>query len=195
EHNIRRRFYFSNPESQYHKRLIDLSLFQPGSRNALKDTTNYIYPFVMKVWEPVVEVKKGTDPNRGGGGIVHTDFYVMRLAETYLLRAEAYVGLANKNLAAADINVVRNRAKATPVLPANVDIDYVLDERVRELYAEEMRMITLLRMGKLIERTRKYNDNPMQPGANIQDYNNLWPIPQQQIDLNRDVKWEQNPGY
>jgi len=195
EHNIRRRFYFSNPESQYHKRLIDLSLFQPGSRNALKDTTNYIYPFVMKVWEPVVEVKKGTDPNRGGGGIVHTDFYVMRLAETYLLRAEAYVGLGNKNLAAADINVVRNRARATPVLPTNVDIDYVLDERVRELYAEEMRMITLLRMGKLIERTRKYNDNPMQPGANIQNYNNLWPIPQQQIDLNRDVKWQQNPGY
>jgi hypothetical protein len=50
-------------------------------------------------------------------------------------------------------------------------------------------------MGKLIERTRRYNDNPLQPGANIQNHNNLWPIPQQQIDLNRDVKWEQNPGY
>src|SRR5690606_9244029 len=107
----------------------------------------------------------------------------------------AYLGLGNKTLAASDINVVRNRAHATPVLPEDVDIDYILDERVRELYAEEMRLIVLLRMGKLIERTRKYNDNPLMPGANIQDYNNLFPIPQSQIDLNRDVKWEQNPGY
>jgi hypothetical protein len=195
KHNIRRQFYFHNPQSQYHGKVIDLSLYPAGVRNPLKDTTNYIYPFVMKVWEPVVQVTKGTDPARGGGGIVHTDFYVMRLAETYLLRAEAYLGLGNKTLAAADINMVRNRANATPVLPADVNIDYILDERVRELYAEEMRMIILLRMGKLIERTRRYNDNPLQPGANIQDYNNLWPIPQQQIDLNRDVKWTQNPGY
>lgn len=195
EHNIRRHFYYHNPESIYHGQLIDLSKYPPGTRNSLKDTTNYIYPFVMKVWEPVVEVQKGTEPSQGGRGRVHTDFYVMRLAETYLLRAEAYLGLGNKDLAAADINVVRNRAHAIPVLPVDVDIDYILDERVRELYAEEMRMITLLRMGKLVERTRKYNDNPLMPGANIQDYNNLWPIPQQQLDLNRDVKWQQNPGY
>jgi len=149
----------------------------------------------MKVWEPVVEVTKGTNPATGGGGQVHTDFYVMRLAETYLLRAEAYLGLGDQDLAAADINVVRSRANAHPVLPEDVDLDYILDERVRELYAEEMRMVTLLRTGKLIERTRKYNDNPLMPGANIQDYNNLWPIPQQQLDLNRDNQWAQNPGY
>lgn len=195
EHNIRRHFYYSNPQSIYDGQLIDLSKYPPGTRNLLKDTTNYIYPFVMKVWEPVIEAKKGTRPDQGGAGRIHTDFYVMRLAETYLLRAEAYLGLGNKDLAAADINVVRARAQANPVLPAEVDIDYILDERVRELYAEEMRMITLLRMGKLVERTRKYNDNPLMPGANIQDYNNLWPIPQQQLDLNRDVQWEQNPGY
>jgi hypothetical protein len=200
EHNIRRHFYYSNPESIYNGQLIDLSKYPPGTRNLLKDTTNYIYPFVMKVWEPVVELKKGSNPtdvqgSQGGGGTVHTDFYAMRLAETYLLRAEAYVGLGNRDLAAADINVVRNRAHATPVLPAEVDINYILDERVRELYGEEMRLITLLRMGKLIDRTRKYNDNPLMPGANIQNYNNLFPIPQQQIDLNRDNKWTQNPGY
>lgn len=196
EHNIRRHFYYSNPLSAYDGQLIDLSKYAPGTRNLFKDTTNYIYPFVMKVWEPVIEVQRyGTNPARGGGGTVHTDFYAMRLAETFLLRAEAYLGLGNKAAAAADINVVRARANAKPVLPDDVDIDYILDERVRELYAEEMRMITLLRMGKLIDRTRRYNDNPMQLGANIQDYNNLWPIPQQQLDLNRDVKWEQNPGY
>lgn len=194
--NVKRHFYYSNPNSIWNgKEINPVTQFAPGVRNLLKDTTNFIYPFFMKTWQPVVEVQKTGNPYHGGSGIVHSDFYVMRLAETYLLRAEAYLGLGNKALATSDINVVRNRAHATPVLPEAVDIDYILDERIRELYAEEMRLIVLLRMGKLIERTRKYNDNPLMPGANIQDYNNLFPIPQSQIDLNRDVKWEQNSGY
>jgi hypothetical protein len=196
EHNIKRHFYFDNPESAYDGQLIDFSLYPEGSRNLLKDTTNYIFPFFMKTFEAVVEYReKGTKPDRAGGGYTHTDRYAMRLAETYLLRAEAYLGLENKTLAAADINVVRNRANATSVLPVNVDVDYILDERIRELYAEEMRMITLLRMDKLVDRTRRYNDNPFLPGANIQDHNKLWPIPQDQLDLNIDVEWQQNPGY
>src|SRR5690606_29035114 len=120
---------------------------------------------------------------------------VMRLAETYLLRAEAYLGIGDKSKAAEDINMVRKRANASMVSPDYVDLDYILDERIRELYGEEMRMITLLRTGKLVERVRKYHDNPLLPGANIQDYNNLWPIPQSQIDLNTGANFPQNPGY
>ncbi|MEX2565960.1 MAG: RagB/SusD family nutrient uptake outer membrane protein [Cyclobacteriaceae bacterium] len=193
-HNIKRNFYFDNPQSAYHNQKIELSLYPPGTRNELKDTTNYIFPFFMKTWEPVIQATLG-NPAQGGGGAVQTDFYAMRLAETYLLRAEAYVGLGDLPAAAADINVVRGRANATPVTPGEVDIDYILDERIRELYAEEMRMITLLRMDKLVERTRRYHDNPMLPGANIQDFNRLWPIPQSQIDLNLEVDFPQNPGY
>ena len=194
EHNIKRSFYYENPESVYHGKKINLSEFQPGTRNALKDTTNYIYPFFMKGWQPVVQATI-ENAAQGGGGAIHADFYVMRLAETYLLRAEAYLGLGDLSSAADDINVVRNRANATPVLPVDVNIDYILDERIRELYFEEMRMITLMRTGKLVERTQKYNDNPMLPGANIQDHNRLWPIPQSQIDLNIGAKFEQNPGF
>ena len=194
EHNIKRNFYFDNPQSAYHNQKIELSLYPPGTRNVLKDTTNYIFPFFMKTWEPVIQATLG-NPAQGGGGAVHTEFYAMRLAETYLLRAEAYVGQGDFTAAAEDINVVRSRANATPVSPVDVDIDYILDERIRELYAEEMRMITLLRMDKLVERTRRYNDNPMLPGANIQEFNRLWPIPQSQIDLNLDVDFPQNPGY
>ena len=107
----------------------------------------------------------------------------------------AYVGLGNKAAAAADVNAIRNRAKATPVAAANVDIDYILDERAREVYGEEWRHITLRRVGKLLERVRKYCNNPMYPGCNIQDQNVLFPIPQTVIDLNIDAKMEQNPGY
>ena len=74
-------------------------------------------------------------------------------------------------------------------------MDYLLDERVRELYGEEWRLIILRLTGKLLERVRKYNDNPLVPGANIEEHNFRWPIPQEQIDLNVDADFPQNPGY
>jgi len=132
---------------------------------------------------------------RSGGGFTYKDLYAIRLAETLLIRAEAYVRLDKFVEAADDINKIRNRANATPVLPAAVNLDYICDERARELYGEEWRPITLRRMGKLIERTKLYNNNPKNPGANIQDYNDLLPIPQPQIDLNINAVIQQNPGY
>lgn len=194
EHNIKRNFYYENPDSEYHGKKIDLSDYPEGSRNLLKDTTNYIYPFFMKGWEPIIQATI-SDPDRGGGGYINTDFYAMRLAETYLFRAEAYIGLGDKAAAAADINVVRSRAQASPVTPDEVDIDYLLDERIRELYFEEWRILTLMRMDKLVERTQKYHDNPLLHGANIQEHNRLFPIPQSQIDLNIESDFPQNPGY
>jgi starch-binding outer membrane protein, SusD/RagB family len=91
----------------------------------------------------------------------------MRLAETYLLRAEAYPGLNNTTAAAADINVVRASANASAVVPAKVTIDYILDERLRELGVEERRMLALMRLGKWVERTRKCN---LFYGVQMQDY-------------------------
>ena len=74
----------------------------------------------------------------------YRDVYALRLAETYLLRAEAYLGAGNIAQAAEDINVVRRRAEAPPVSSAEVDIDYILDERARELHLEENRLLTLI---------------------------------------------------
>lgn len=192
KHNIKRDFYYDSPTSTYNKKKIDFSKYPKGSRNALLDTCQYIFPYILKFADPLHHFD---DPSRSGGGYVHKDIYAMRLAETYLLRAEAYVGLGNKTLAAADINAIRNRAKATPVAPANVNIDYILDERAREVYGEEWRHITLRRVGKLLERVRKYCNNPVYPACNIQDYNVLWPIPQSVIDLNINAVMTQNPGY
>jgi hypothetical protein len=102
--------------------------------------------------------------------------------------------------AAADINVVRNRAKAIPVSPAGVTEDYILDERARELVVEEPRLRTLIRMGRLVDRVRKYNSKPSvangpSSGTTIRDFNNFWPIPQKVIDANTDAVFQQNPGY
>src|SRR5690606_28101986 len=84
------------------------------------------------------------------------DIMVFRLAETYLLRAEAHLKNGDPDLATADINVARARAQAEPVDPADVDMDYTLDERLRALLVEEPRRRTLIRTGKLVGRVRKY---------------------------------------
>ena len=192
KHMIKRDFFFDNPASIYDKQKIDFSLYPAGSRDAIKDTCQYIYPYFLKHADPCHHL---TNLSMSGGGSNHKDVYAIRLAETILLRAEAYIGLEREDLAAADINLIRTRANANPIDASEADLDYVLDERARELYAEEFRHITLRRMGKLIDRVRLYNNNPKNPGLNIQDYNVLFPIPQSQIDLNIDAVMEQNEGY
>ena len=74
------------------------------------------------------------------------DFYLIRVAETHLLLAEAYLALGDKAKAAEQINIVRDRANAPLCTAAEVNIDYILDERARELLGEENRGITLNRL-------------------------------------------------
>lgn len=134
------------------------------------------------------------------GSIGHTgpckrnwkDQYAIRLAETYLLRAEAYLGKGDLAKAAEDINVVRRRAKAHEINASEVSIDFILDERLRELYFEVPYLLTLQRLGKTVERSRKYDP---QLGPTYLDHNNLWPIPFADIEKNTGAKLEQNPGY
>lgn len=88
-------------------------------------------------------------PPSGG----HSDWYVFRLAETYLLRAEAYYWKNEKLKAAADINAVRNRANAASVTEAQVNIGTILDERARELFYEEPRKTELTRIAYIFAKT------------------------------------------
>ena len=192
EHNIKRNFYYDNPASAYHNMKIDFSLYEPGTRNALRDTNQYIFPWHSKFGDACNYFEQ---PHRAGGGITHKDAYALRFAETLLVRAEAYLGINRPDLAANDINKIRLRSKAKPVQPENVTYDYILDEYARELWCEHWRHVILRRMGKLVERTKLYNNNPIFPGARIKEHNKLWPIPQTQIDLNIDAEFPQNPGY
>jgi hypothetical protein len=91
-------------------------------------------------------------PPRG----TNTDWYVFRLAETYLLRAEAYYWKGDLALAMADINVVRSRANATLLTDAGaINIGTILDERARELYWEEPRKTELTRIAYIFALTGK----------------------------------------
>jgi starch-binding outer membrane protein, SusD/RagB family len=125
------------------------------------------------------------------------DFVVARLADAYLIRAEARLKQGNTAGAADDINVVRRRAAwpgmedAMEISAADVDIEFILDERARELVGEMHRWFDLVRTGTLVERVRMYN---AEAAPNIQDYHVLRPIPQDQIDRTLGG-YPQNPGY
>lgn len=87
--------------------------------------------------------------------------------------------------------MVRARANASPVLPGAVNIDYILDEWMRELGIEKKRRLTLMRLGVLYDRVKRFNPYY----SHIQERFNLFPIPSAEIERNRSAKLEQNPGY
>ncbi|MEK9741266.1 MAG: RagB/SusD family nutrient uptake outer membrane protein, partial [Flavobacteriaceae bacterium] len=137
-----------------------------------------------------------TRPNRQ-----HTqgqrDFILMRLADAYLIRAEANHKLGNNAAAAADLNLVRKRAAwdgkeaEMEITAADVNIDFILDERARELIGEGHRWFDLVRTGKLVERVKAHNSDA---AGNIQSHHVLRPIPLDQIDRT-EGGYPQNPGY
>jgi hypothetical protein len=86
--------------------------------------------------------------NRWQGG--NGDLYVFRLAETYLIRAEANYWKGQLPQAANDINVVRERANAPLITAAVVTIDYIFDERARELYTNEPRHTEMVRVSNIM---------------------------------------------
>lgn len=106
-------------------------------------------------------VDKYWTPPRG----TNTDWYIFRLAETYLLRAEAYYWKGNLALAMADLNQVRSRANAALLTDASaVTIGTILDERARELFYEEPRKTELTRIAYIFATTGK-------PAYNGKSYN------------------------
>ena len=134
----------------------------------------------------------------GTGGKVYTDQYMMRLAEVYLLRAEAYLKKGDAAKAADDINVVRRRSNASDVESSKVDMDYILDERMREFGIEEKRFLTLARLGLVYDRIKKYNPfywAENSDDAGILEKYNMLPIPQSVKEANKDAELGQNPGY
>jgi hypothetical protein len=122
----------------------------------------------------------------------YNDIIHLRLAETYLIKAEAQLETGDKGGAAATLNIIRARSNAAPITAVDVDIDFILDERSRELLCEEQRRITLLRTGKWLERVRAHNFNG---GATVRDIDVLFAIPQEVIDANLTLPMANNPGH
>jgi len=194
EYNIQRNYYMTNPASAIYGQVMTktnvdattLTLWEPRM-------TPHFKKFVRAV--PKGLTKDGTSNRPNDNGRTWKDWYIMRLAETYLLRAEANMLKGDLTAAAADINIVRSRANATAVLAGDVTMDVILDERARELYGEEFRLSTLMRTGKLIEYLNKYNGYLIANRLEAPSKVSKLPIPRREIEANTGAKLEQNPGY
>lgn len=133
------------------------------------------------------------------------DVVLARLGEAYLIAAEAYYKKGDMRQAAEMINNLRQRPgtiksgyeTAMHVDAADITIDFILDERARELAGEYVRWTDLKRTHKLIEYVTEYNEDGVELSALTGPdgkYKILRPIPQAAIDLNQ-AHVEQNPGY
>ncbi len=151
-------------------------------------------PMIWKFYDP-----NASWPGNNTNYTSTKDIFLFRLADTYLLAAEAYYKAGNSQKAAERINKVRERA-ALPghvqdmdIAAADVNLDFILDERAREMAGEYNRWMDLKRTGKLIERTLKHNN--LAAKINKMDEHILVrPIPQSVIDQTTG-EFNQNQGY
>lgn len=177
-----RRFYLYNNATGIPtgKKVGDTLFTVVGAEKA----SNPLWPSTRK-WD-------WSDPADVTANDQYNDQPYIRLAETYLLLAEAQFKQGNLAGAAASINALRARAGASLITPSQVTMDFILDERSRELVTEEQRRYTLMRTGTWYDRVKRYN--PL-AAANVQPRDSLLPIPQSVIDANLTKPLPQNPGY
>ncbi len=201
---------YNNPASVDFGKPID-----PTNFSAVVDTFQHYHSFPFyKTFGP--QATTDQVPNGGQG-----DYYVFRSAETYLLRAEAYYWLGRMESAAADINQVRRRADAAEVAAGDMTIETILDERARELFAEEHRKSELVRISYImaaegrngysltdfskknfwydrVMATNNFYKTHLKWGSSecrISPYHVLFPIPADAINTNTLGVINQNDGY
>ena len=188
---------------------------KPVQREFVSDTMRCYFSFpTVKVLIYKDDINKGKTPTGG-----FTDHYVYRLAETYLMRAEAYYWLGDVTHATEDVNTIRRRAQAPEL--ASVTLDDILDERARELFIEEHRKVELTRIAFLkaqlgqdgysldnFSEKNWYYDRIMEKNNFFAEqyyystnafvmkpYHVLWPVPLTAITSNTQGRINQNIGY
>ncbi|MCV9387376.1 RagB/SusD family nutrient uptake outer membrane protein [Reichenbachiella ulvae] len=128
----------------------NLTLHDPVSGDLLcADTIRcwYEWPhYKLYIIDAVAESNQGANSYLGASVGSNADWYLYRLAEAYLLRAEAKYYKGDAGGAAADVNVVRERAQCSELYAGSVTIGDIVDERARELYMEEWRHMELSRV-------------------------------------------------
>lgn len=153
-----------------------------------------IFPMIWKFFDSTAPWPSNNQSYTGT-----RDIFLFRLAETYLIAAEAYLQLGNSSTVAERLNAVRQRAaiigheSEMTIAASEIDINVILDERARELAGEYKRWTDLKRTNTLIERTLKYN-NLAGKTNKMDSHILLRPIPQSVIDQDSG-EVEQNPGY
>lgn len=208
--------YYSNKPGTYN---TSFDLTKPRVTFALGDTSIHLPGFEMSTTDRANKKYQVLVPSRyderifpalrkhlDGGRVDRTqfeggrDYIAFRLADTYLMLGEAQWRQGKNAEAAANFNIVRRRAafpgrqSSMEIKPEDVNLEFIMAERERELLGEQMRWFDLARWGNLVERVKKYN---AQAAPFIKEHHVLRPIPQTQIDRAEGTNsgFPQNPGY
>lgn len=196
---------FDNSKTTLRFNMGDTAIFIPGYEMPLAERARRKYQVLTpSMYRPNLfpALQKYFDPLRPDRTYEagSRDFIVMRLAETHLMAAEALIRQGKAAEAVPLINAVRRRA-AWPGRQAQMEItaaaatmEFIMEERERELLGEMHRWFDLKRWGNLVERVKAHNPD----GApNVKDFHVLRPIPQDQIDRTAGgaQTYPQNAGY
>lgn len=133
----------------------NIRLFDDNNNLLCSDTIRNWFDWPhYKVW--IEDPQAETSSSYVGGPC---DWYFYRLAETYLLRAEAYFWKGQLDMAAKDVNTIRSRAHCTKMITAQeINMGTIMDERARELYFEEWRHLELTRVSYIFAQTGKTDE-------------------------------------
>ena len=120
---------------------------------------------------------------------------MFRLADAYLMYAEAHLrgGGGSQAAALGYVNELRERADAGQIGSSDLNLDFILSERARELYWEAHRRTDLIRFNQFTENGVWPWKGNVPQGTTTESYRNLMPIPASDLGVNTNL--EQNPGY
>lgn len=139
----------------------------------------------------------GTLPANYNPAFACTDFPIFRLADAYLMRAEALFRMSDAPNAILDINTIRERAygdESGNITTGDLTADFLIDELGREFYYEAHRRTDLVRFGKFTDGNYKWQwKGGTYEGINTSSHLNLFPIPGDEVSANPNIK--QNSGY
>ena len=167
--------------------------FTEGQSKEINDISSFNDGYAVTKYKNLdVNGNPGSDPT---GNIPDTDFPMFRLADAYLMYAEAVVrgGGGDQATAVSYINEIRNRASVNNINSSDLNLTFILDERARELYWETHRRTDLIRFGMFSDRGIWPFKGGVPQGATTEAYRDLMPIPASDLGVNTNLI--QNPGY
>lgn len=170
--------------------------YTKGQTKEINNTSTFTEGYAVEKFRNVdVNGKQGSDPT---GDIVDTDFPMFRLADAYLMYAEAFIrgGGGSAADAVTYINQLRARAYGNTtgnINQANLTLDFILAERSRELYWEAHRRTDLIRFGQFSDQGIWPWKGNVPQGTTTASFRDLMPLPATDLGINTNL--QQNQGY
>lgn len=169
--------------------------FAEGQRLEIRDITRFTDGYAIAKFRNVdSEGNAGSDPT---GEHPDTDFPMFRLADVYLMYAEAVLrgGGGSQSQAVTYINELRDRAyeNGGTISANDLTLDFIIDERGRELYWEAHRRTDLIRFGQFTTQGIWAWKGNVPQGTTTAEFRNIYPLPSSDLGVNTNLT--QNPGY